>query len=122
MRCSTCPVTQGTCLGESVPRLCLLAKTRKDYRRELIQRCDPPIPSHPTRTMDIGEVLAAISSCPDRGNVLPPSQQPECGCSELSECRAGRGRTPGLVTLPDCVACVISRLSQTDDQNPKPGS
>jgi hypothetical protein len=50
-------------------------------------------------------VLAAVRSCPDRGAVLPVSDQPECGCAELTECRAGRGYEPGKVTLTNCVEC-----------------
>lgn len=54
--------------------------------------------------------LARVAACPDRGPVLPHSQQPECGCGgELSGCRAGRGRVAGRVTLRECLACVSSR-------------
>lgn len=49
--------------------------------------------------------LALISSCPDRGSVLPHTLQPECGCAELTECRAGKGSKPGTVTLAECLAC-----------------
>lgn len=48
----------------------------------------------------------AILACPDRGSVLPVSRQAEgCGCGELSECRAGKGKRPGAVTLAECIAC-----------------
>jgi hypothetical protein len=59
------------------------------------------------RNLEFARVLAAIAGCPDRGSVLPTSLQPECGCAELSECRAGkgRGREPGQVTTADCMRC-----------------
>lgn len=50
-------------------------------------------------------VLAAVNACPELGPSLPISQQPECGCAELYECRAGRGETPGRVTMGDCRDC-----------------
>lgn len=55
------------------------------------------------------DLLARVAGCPDRGPVLPVARQPECGCSELSGCRAGKGRDPGSVSLADCVQCVSSR-------------
>jgi hypothetical protein len=53
--------------------------------------------------------LAAVHNCPDRGSVLPWADQPECGCAELSECRAGLGRA-GAVTLEECVRCRCGAL------------
>jgi len=53
-------------------------------------------------------LLSRVSSCVRRGSTLPPSEQPACGCSELTLCRAGRGARPGRVTLDDCLACVAS--------------
>lgn len=50
--------------------------------------------------------LKVIAKCPDRGSVLPHPRQPECGCAELTECRQGKGKEPGAVTLSDCLACV----------------
>jgi len=50
-------------------------------------------------------VRDAVNACPHRGPVLPVSQQPECGCAELSECRSGRGARPGRVTLRECLDC-----------------
>jgi hypothetical protein len=55
-------------------------------------------------------ILAAIVACPDRGEVLPHTQQPECGCAELTRCRAGKGATPGSVTTTDCVVCQLGTL------------
>ena len=45
-------------------------------------------------------LLSEIRTCPDRGNVLPHSQQPECGCAELTDCRVN-----GPVTLSQCLRC-----------------
>lgn len=69
--------------------------------------CDPC--QAPRRHPRLAELLSAARSCPDRGPVLPVSDQPRCGCAELTECRAGRGRPrpSGLrgVTLDDCLRC-----------------
>jgi len=48
-----------------------------------------------------------VNACADRGSVLPISMQDDCGCvgRELSECRASQGKTPGRVTLRDCLEC-----------------
>lgn len=55
---------------------------------------------------DVRRVLAAVAGCALRGNVLPHSRQPECGCAELTECRGGRGRAAtGAVTREECVRC-----------------
>lgn len=52
--------------------------------------------------------LDRVASCPLRGTTLPISLQPDCDCrgKELTECRLGKGRVPGRVTLRDCLACV----------------
>ena len=57
-------------------------------------------------------VRDAVNACPDRGPVLPISQQDDCGCRgrELTECRAGRGARPGRATLADCLACRAASL------------
>ena len=104
-KCPTCPVTEGACLGQSVPRLCHLAGIREDYRRLLIERARG---GEPAPASEVPDVLGLVSACPHRGPVLPLRDQPECGCAELSECRDGRGRTPGRVTLRECLACVGS--------------
>ena len=110
MRCETCPVRGAACLGESVPRLCVLARTRGDYRRQLTRLAEEALAGGAEpRRLDLREVLAVVSGCPERGPVLPPTLQPECGCSELTECRAGRGEYPGRVTLQDCLSCVAGR-------------
>jgi hypothetical protein len=64
-----------------------------------------------------------VSRCPDRGRELPATLQPECGCFERTECRAGRGEPPGQVTTTDCIACVSDQrrrsevaMTQTVDQ------
>jgi hypothetical protein len=61
---------------------------------------DPPAAVDPA-------VRDRVNACPDRGPVLPLSLQDDCGCrgQELSECRAGKGATPGRVTLRECLAC-----------------
>lgn len=53
-------------------------------------------------------LLALVSTCTHRGTVLPPSEQPACGCAELTRCRAGRGPRRGAVSLDDCLACVAT--------------
>lgn len=57
-------------------------------------------------------VRDAVIACPDRGSVLPVSEQDDCGCRgrELTECRAGLGAKPGRVTLRDCLDCRSSKL------------
>ena len=107
MKCTNCPVAGGGCLGEHASRLCELAAMRPDYRRLLMERANSPV--SPPRAGTMQESLSAIAACADRGSVLPHSLQPECGCAELTECRNGRGRIPGRVTLRDCLACICSR-------------
>jgi hypothetical protein len=107
MKCPTCPVEAGACLGESVSRLCDLARARDDYRRLLVRRAAEVPPDPRSARVELEGVLAAISACPHRGPVLPMSLQPECGCSELSECRAGEGAEPGRVTIQDCLSCML---------------
>jgi hypothetical protein len=58
---------------------------------------------------EVARVLEAVLTCPDRGSVFPNTSQPECGCAELTACRAGRGRD-GAVTLEDCVRCRAAAL------------
>jgi hypothetical protein len=106
MRCATCPVVRGDCLGETVPRLCELARDRDDYRRLLVARAIGAEPPRSAPVVASRRTLDLVSSCPDRGPVLPVSLQPECGCAELSECRAGKGTPAGRVTLRNCLACV----------------
>lgn len=106
MRCATCPAAGGRCPGEDVPRLCQLARDREDYRLRLATLA-APAPVRPDRA-----TLARVAGCPERGPVLPIGQQPECGCAELTACRAGRGAHPGRVTLRDCLACVGAGAAQ----------
>ena len=54
-------------------------------------------------------ILRAVATCPMRGTVLPHTSQPGCGCDELTECRAGRGRDPAGATLYECLLCVLGR-------------
>lgn len=67
----------------------------------------PPFTPYPPAL--VGRVLEAVRTCPDRGPVLPTSSQPECGCAELTECRAGGGPSSG-VTLEACVRCRCAAL------------
>ena len=124
MKCSACPVKSGAliCLGESVERLCVLSKTREDYRRQLVrlaaEASDPPA----ARSVELDDVLAAVAVCPHRGGVLPVSLQPECGCSELTECHAGKGAVTGVVALGDCLACVVARCARGGEPQTPSGS
>lgn len=58
-------------------------------------------------------VLAAVAACPHRGSVLPVGRQPECGCAELTECRAGKGRRAGEVTRAECMECAGRGIDTT---------
>jgi len=62
----------------------------------------------------------AVIACPDRGPVLPISEQDDCGCQgrEVSLCLAGRGAKPGRVTLRDCLACVAGSPNQPSSPEP----
>src|SRR5260370_38996799 len=108
MKCENCPVAaeRGVCLGETIPRLCILARTRGDYRLQLIRLAREAALRPGMRARDLQEILTEVSNCPHRGALLPLPLQPECGCSELTECRVGRGAHPGRVTLHDCLACL----------------
>src|SRR4051812_11131451 len=114
MKCMLCPVEApgATCLGESVPRLCVLAETRADYRRRLAELAYDEALTTSNHPLELSDVLGAVSTCIDRGAVLPASLQPECGCAELTECRAGRGSVAGRVTLQDCIACLVKRRGE----------
>ncbi len=89
----------------------MLAKTRPDYRNELVRIAETTPRDFTRHTFDLDSVLAGIGSCENRGSVLPFSLQPECGCAELTECREGRGARTGRVTLQDCIACVVRSTS-----------
>lgn len=67
-----------------------------------------PIPEARATRPSLGAAIRdRVVNCPDRGPVLPISMQDDCGCKgkELSECRSGKGKNPGRVTLRDCLAC-----------------
>ena len=101
--CFRCPVSP--CLGESDPGFCSHASALAAWRslpaERQVEQLGPPRPSVLPRVRD------AVNACPSRGPVLPISLQDDCGCAakELSECREGRGRVAGRVTLRDCLAC-----------------
>ena len=74
---------------------------------------------HRTPEMDRA-LLAEVRDCPHRGPVLPLSQQPYAAegcarCGELSACAAGKGNTPGRVTLEDCVRCRYGAAGTPED-------
>jgi hypothetical protein len=108
VKCSHCPVPGGNCLGERAGRLCELATTRPDYRRLLVEQAQMATATV-ERPPTLDALLAAVSACRHRGSTLPHSAQAECGCGELTECRAGQGKISGRVTLRDCLACVSTR-------------
>lgn len=93
------------CVSSGWSRGCELAYVlgRADYR-DLIRRRTLAGPAAQA------ERLALVLGCSARGPVLPVSLQPECGCAELSECRSGRGKTAGRVTLAECLECVSGEV------------
>jgi len=121
-RCDACPVPasvacKGDCaaIGRGEPLAIYLAVARSEggpgvermWPGHPIAKAFGPTPPQVDRAS-----LALVSACPHRGPVLPVSRQPECGCAELTECRAGKGKRPGAVTLAECLACVrADRLS-----------
>ena len=111
MRCVSCPVPArgAACLGQTIPRLCTLARFRQDYRHQLVRLARTQGEASPHTPRDLDAILATVASCSNRGSVLPLDEQPECGCSELTKCREGRGAVAGRVTLQDCITCVIER-------------
>jgi hypothetical protein len=78
----------------------------KDYPSYCVPRQRGAGDHSPRPTVDPA-VRDRVNACPDRGGVLPLSMQDDCGCQgkELSECRAGKGKIPGRVTLRECLAC-----------------
>ena len=105
-KCANCPVRVGNCLGESVSRLCELAEVRDDYRRRLVELSSEARIESRALLIEMDEALSRINRCSRRGMTLPHFLQADCGCSELTECLAGRGAVSGRVTLQDCLACV----------------
>lgn len=107
MRCPDCRHTaENACLGERLPRLC----GRADYAGYLAAAPDPATADAVAAVAARNGLLARVAACPDRGSVLPVSLQAECGCGELSECRAGRGSVSGRVTLQNCMDCRASTV------------
>jgi hypothetical protein len=103
--CATCPVRAGLeCLGDGNPGACEFAARSDEYRAMLVRRA---------------MLLAAwpkVQACPHRGAVLPVSRQVDCGCvgTELTECRAGRGKPkhPDAVAIDECAACVLREQAE----------
>jgi glycosyltransferase involved in cell wall biosynthesis len=59
-------------------------------------------------------VRQAILDCPDRGGTLTPLPDEATCCGpgpERTECRAGKGRRPGRVTLAECNTCRAEALA-----------
>lgn len=75
----------------------------------------PPADHRPEPQSDFPAVRDRVNACPDRGGVLPISMQDDCGCRgrELSECRAGKGKVAGRVTLRECLACQAINPGET---------
>ena len=98
-----CPVSP--CPGMSDPGACshlaALVAWRKMSPEEQVGRLGSSRPTIDPAVRD------AVNACPSRGPVLPISLQDDCGCrgKEVSECRAGKGKVPGRVTLRDCLEC-----------------
>ncbi len=111
MKCATCPVEGRVCLGESVPRMCELSRTRTDYRRLLV-RIEIPTRAEPSTLLDLDAALARVRACTQRGPTLAASLQPSCGCGERNACGAGRGRPAGQVTLRDCLECIYQNEAE----------
>jgi hypothetical protein len=110
MRCPSCPIGDAACLGEPIPRLCVIAASRGgDPVRILAQPNGVELPP-PVRPVDLGEILARIGACPDRGETLSHHEQPGCGCSEFNACGRGRGDEPGRVILRDCIVCSLTTI------------
>jgi hypothetical protein len=100
-RCAICPVPGGSaCVLYGLPHLCV----SDEHRRMAVRLAG----AEAARPRADGATLARVRECPHRGGVLPVSRQAECGCGELTECRAGKGRTPGAVTLDECLGCVTA--------------
>ena len=119
VKCDHCPVAEGPCIGERASRLCELAATRPDYRRLLVEQARR-ISEVGGRAPTLDDLLGAVATCPHRGSVLPHRLQAECGCGELTHCRAGRGANPGRVTLRHCLACVSTRLTWENRRGDSP--
>jgi hypothetical protein len=107
---------------------------REDYRKLVVAQSTGKIEARPVKATVFRQVnaeafkervdlakerksalLARVSACEYRGPVLPHSLQPEgCGCGELTECRAGKGKVPGRVTLRDCLACAAAAMDRPE--------
>ena len=59
MKCASCPVESGPCLGAAHPRLCALAATRADYRAALAARA-----SGSGSGESEASALAIVAACP----------------------------------------------------------
>ena len=108
----TCPASP--CPGATDPRACA-HWDRLQAWRAIPQAEQAALAGGAARRVLDPRVRDAVNACPDRGSVLPVSEQDDCGCQgrELTACRAGRGVRPGRVTLVDCLSCQADRLAVT---------
>lgn len=70
-------------------------------------------------------IATLVKECPDRGDELPESEQPECNCplQRLRTCGAGRGEVPGRVDERDCHVCAGERVEDSRGlPDPRPPS
>lgn len=105
-----CPMT--SCRGREEPAACDSWRRLNAWRA--VPHADQAARAEAsTRTRLDPRLRDAVLACPDRGSVLPISQQDDCGCRgrELTECRAGQGALPGRVTLAECFECRASVLA-----------
>src|SRR4051794_9005863 len=109
MKCLDCPIPEGLpCFSECPGQASACAHPAYVIRGRSKLPCpgaDSP-PTDPAPDLPVDPRLAAILACPHRGSVLGVSQQPSCGCAELTECTALKGpeRRPGAVTLRECLS------------------
>lgn len=66
---------------------------------------------------DYQAVVDAVIACPERGDVLPLSQQPSgsCAACERFTCKAGKGlaEMPGTSDQTRCITCRCAALGVT---------
>jgi len=119
MRCESCPVREGPCVGELAPTGLWLwacpAAARGEHLAEIRAASRPlagrpaPAPPPPPRPPDPRPTRVAVPA-PDLGAILEARScgsrggDPECGCPAKSRClKYARDVSDG-----DCVACVAA--------------
>jgi len=121
LRCPVAPAVQcpkSPCPGAADPAICAYLMALAAWRAVPSGQQEAPDPA--VRPAIDPAIRDAVNACPDRGPVLPLSEQDDCGCRgrELTGCRAGKGARPGRVTLRDCLDC---RASPGRTRNPSGG-